>query len=114
MINTLDFTVKMLECNSPENGLLIMSFDKINGKCILKCKHCGEENERVYHSRIFNSFGCNKCHSKSKIGTNMKHPIVGKNHRLFRIFNNMHQRTTNKANKAYMYYAWGDFAGQFT
>ena len=91
------------ELNSQENGIYIVKLLP-NKMCIAKCMTCNNQYERSYRSGIFIEKCCKNCTIKVSAGKNQKHPIVNKYHRLFRIFNSMHQRTTNPKNSKYDYY----------
>jgi len=74
-------------------------------RALCACHFCNtqQEGNYVWHKLNPNA-PCKKCSNKIRKNKNQKHPIVNKYHRLFRIFNSMHQRTTNSKHNKYEYY----------
>ena len=91
--------------NTRENGVFILEFPyPDNNTCKVECMICNDIYERKYSPTIFNGRGCKSCSRKLMQQANNKHNTVNYKHRLYTIFSNMVDRTTNPNNKHYKYY----------
>ena len=84
--------------NSIDNGLYIIKFTDRRQKCLVKCKHCTTEYERVYQTDIYTQYGCMNCSGVIRTENSRKHKTVKHNDRLYVIFNSMLKRTGEYGN----------------
>lgn len=83
------------EHNNKENGLYLIRFTEKRQTCLARCKHCKQIFELRYRPQIFDRYGCKACTDSIRGEKTGKYQDLGitNKHRLYRIFNNMLQRT---------------------